>query len=448
MGYFEIKNGRTFYNGLDMEKLAKRFGTPTKIVFLDIIENQITKLKDSFSYAIEKNNYSGKFIYLNANKSNYSSEMVYVAAKHGDGVETSSFFDLALTQKLLKTFKCLEGKPIYCNGFKMPDYCDKIVAIHNGGQKIVDIVDDLGELNYLLSQKYKTPLEIGVRINLEGLYNHDKEHDRFGLSSKDLKEFSKILKDQNKIKLTTVHFHQRGFEFEEDKFYVNILKACEKYAELKKDFPSLTTLDIGGGTPWFYDVEFNYKDWANKLIAKIKEYFEEKHIEHPNIIIENGKYTTKDSIINLYRVAGVKNTDPRFSWYVLDASLMVAMPEYYMCGEPMKIVPVNNINEEKMKAKLAGLTCDCDDVYSGDNDYMMLPKITNKPQIIALLGVGSYQESLTSQNSVRHCLIPSEKRVISFMKNGKRCFVEVEQVQTFQNISKLTRLNKKYLEQF
>ncbi len=446
--YFEIKNGKTYYNNLDMQKLAENFGTSTKIVFLDIIEKQIKTLKKCFGDAIKKVGYNGKFIYLNANKANYSSEMVFTAFKFCDGLETSSHYDLEYTHKLTNLFDEQNDKPIYANGFKTKGYLDKIVSMHKSGVKVVDIVDSMDELDYLLSKEYESPLEIGVRINLKGLYGHDGENDRFGLSKEELIEFKKKLQNQNKLKLTTIHFHQRGFSFEEDKFYQNITKACEKYAEFFKDFKTLTTLDIGGGTPWSYEGDFNYEEWSEKLIETLKDYFDKKQIKHPNLVIENGKYTMKDAIINLYEVIGRKKTNESFVWALLNTRLMEAIPEYYMCGEPMKFVPVNNIDAKMEKAKLAGITCDCDDVYAEDENFVMIPEKQKEKQIIAILGTGSYQESLTSQASVRHCLIPAEKRIVSFIQNGERKFLEVEQEQSAQNVFDLTKLNKKYLEQF
>ena len=448
MSYLEIKNQKTYYNDVDLEKLIKKEQTPIKLVFLDIIENQIKKLKKSFSKAITKNKYKNSFVYLNASKANYASEIVFTATKFSDGAETSSYFDLEMTSHLINNFKKLSGKTIFCNGFKPQNYCDKIVDLHNHNTKIVDIIDSLSELDYLLSKNYNSPLEIGVRVNLEGLYGQHNDHDRFGISKNELKIFQQKLKNQNKLVLTTLHFHQRGMTFDEQKFYENIEKISKNYVELKKEFKSLKNLDIGGGAPWSYDDEIDYDSWADKLIKTFKDIFSKNKIDEPNILMENGKYTTKDCMINLYSVVGVKKTDPKFLWYILDTSLMLAIPEYFMCGEPMKIVPINNLNSKMIKTRLAGITCDCDDVFCGEKGYMLMPEILDKKQYVAILGTGSYQESLTSHKAIRHCLVPSEKRIITFLKNGKRHFVVSEEFDTPEDMFKLLRLNKTYLKQF
>ena len=450
MKYLETKDNKVLYNGVDLAAFAEKHGTPTKIVFLDIVENQIKFLKNTFDNAIKKAKYNGKFCYLNANKANYASEIVYTAFKYSDATETSSHYDLELSYELFKTFKNeAKDKFLVCNGFKTLEYTQKIYDIHTAGTKIIDVIDDLNELDYLLSKEYKYPMEVGLRINIEGLYGHKAERDRFGLSEKDLKVAVSKLKNQSKLKLTTVHFHQRGFEYEDDKFYVNINKIANYYASLKEDFASIQNLDIGGGTPWFYDDKFNYQKWANNLILNLKKFFDDKGISHPNLFIENGKYTTKDSIVNLYSVAGVKNTDPNFLWYILDTSLLMAIPEYYMCGEPMKFLALNNLESKKVKTKLCGITCDCDDIYfDQEKGYILMPKITDKKQYIGIIGTGSYQDSLTANAQIRHCLIPNEQKFVSFIKNGNRKFELVKNTKSPKEVFKDVDFDKKYLKSF
>ena len=448
MGYLNTQNNKIIYNNVDLLEFAKTNSTPCKIVFLDIIENQINTLKHALNNAIKTNKYNAKFFYLYANKANYSSEIVFTAANAADGLETSSTTDLEYTYALYKNNPQLINKPILCNGFKTKEYTDLIVKLNNLGFNITNIVDDLTELNALLGKKYKKPLNIGFRLNLSNQYGHD-EHDRFGLTPTELEIAKQKLKKQNKLKVSTLHFHQRGFSYEDEKFYININKVAQQYIQLKETFPSLNNLDIGGGTPWFYEQNFDYNSWANTLINQLKNTFAQNKIECPNLIIENGKYTVKDSIVNIYSVKGVKNTDPNFSWYILNTSLMLAIPEYFACEEPMKFVALNNLNNKTIKTRLAGITCDCDDVYyEKDKGYILMPEIKDEPLYIAIIGTGSYQESMAPQNGIRHCLVQNENKYVSFIKNGKRQFVLTSKAQTTKDLLKNNKITDKYLSQF
>jgi len=447
--YLEIKNEKVIYNGVDLTDFAIKNGTPTKIVFLDIIENQIKILKDAFNQAIVRQNYQGKFYYLNANKANYSSEIVYTAGKFADGIETSSAYDLEYTCKLIKTMPdTLKNKLIVCNGYKQNDYLDKIISMHKSGHQIINVIDSLSELNYLLSIPLEKPLDIGLRISLSSKYGHNNEYDRFGLSEAELEIAKEKIKASKNLNLTTIHFHQRGFEYEKDKFYQNLNLVVNVYTQFKKEFPSIIHLDIGGGTPWFSNIDFNYTEWANEVLETLKIKFNENNIPHPNLIIENGKYTVKDSIVNLYKVVGTKNTDKNYTWYILNCSLLLAIPEYYACGEKMHIQALNHLNAQTISARLAGITCDCDDIYYEENGLISLPKVGQEPLFIGVLGTGSYQESMASRKGIRHCLIPEEARFISFIKNGERQFVLAEPLQSPEDIYALTKLEKENLNQF
>ena len=93
----EIKNGDLYYNGYNLKELALKYGTPLKITFLDVIGEHINSLKNAFNKGINEVGYKGKFIYLNANKANYGALEVKEALLNGDGLETSSYYDLSFS---------------------------------------------------------------------------------------------------------------------------------------------------------------------------------------------------------------------------------------------------------------------------------------------------------------------------------------------------------------
>ena len=49
----EIKNNELYYNGYSLTSLARQYGTPLKITFLDVIKDKIVGLKDVFDKAIK-----------------------------------------------------------------------------------------------------------------------------------------------------------------------------------------------------------------------------------------------------------------------------------------------------------------------------------------------------------------------------------------------------------
>ncbi|MDD4815716.1 MAG: hypothetical protein PHQ62_01080 [Clostridia bacterium] len=451
----EIIQGKFVYNNVSLSDVAEQFGTPLKLVFLDLIEKRVCNLKTAFNTAIKNESYKGKCLYLNANKANYSSDMIFTASKFSDGIETSSFYDLLFTKKLLQSAKkVLQNKVIFCNGYKQKDYINEIVKMSEKGYNITNIVDSLAEFEELIKSKINKPLKIGVRINLESLYhdeNEETQRDRFGLTKDELRVVLEKLKTTKTLVFTTVHFHQRGFSFEQEKFYKNLeIAFAEYFIPMKKQFKTIVNFDIGGGTPLPANSDFDYNSWASGIIKYLKNNCKKFSVNEPNILLENGKYTVKDSMVNIYKVIGEKNTDSKFAWRIVDGSLLIAMPEYFALGEEIKVEPLNLLDNEKIRSKLAGLTCDCDDVYFDKSlGHIDLPKILqNQNLFIGVLGTGSYQDSMSGRNGVHHCLMPEEKRVLTFFKNGKRKFVVDKELQTPQDIYKSVKLNARNLKKF
>ena len=428
----EIKNGELYYNGYNLTALAKEYGTPLKITFLDIIREHIDSLKTAFDKAINELSYEGKFIYLNANKANYGKEEIESAFLSSDGLETSSYYDLLLTTKMFDKHPEFKNKLIVSNGLKLHDYVDAIVDTYNKGYHIIDIIDDLNEYEYLKSKNL--PIEIGMRIHLSSLYEAEVPDDRFGLMNDEIEYILKDVKN-TKLKLTTIHYHQRGFDYEEDKFKENLLKAFNHYLSAKKQYDTVVNFDLGGGMPLPISEDFDYDAFAKTTLSYLKELCEKNNLDMPNIIGENGKFSQKDSTVNIYKVVGVKNTGA-YPWHIVDGSLLIALPEMYALGEPILVMPTNNLNKPMQKVRLAGITCDCDDVFF-DKTKGYFEISTEKENYIGLIGTGSYQNSMNGKGGVHHCLLPEEKDLIIYTKNGKEHYEIRHELQTIEDIYRI-----------
>ncbi len=433
----EIKNNELYYNGFNLKTLAKKYGTPLKVTFLDVIKEHITSLKADFDKAIKDSNYPAKFIYLNANKANYGKEEIMTAYSVADGLETSSYYDLLLSSRMMIENND-KTKYLVPNGYKPKEYIDEILKINELGFNIIDIIDSKEEYLYLKEKNVK--LNVGLRIHVKALYSEEGdviENDRFGLNDE---EFNFIIDDlkNTKLNLTTIHFHQRGFDYEKDKFEENFNKVLKYYIKAKKLYPTVVNYDIGGGMPLPVSEGFNYYEFAKGIFEVLLKTCKENNIDAPNIISENGKFSQKDSTVNIYKVVGIKNTD-KYPWNIVDGSLLIALPEMYALGEPILVMPINNIGQNEYKARLAGITCDCDDVYYlKDRGYIELPKCDEL--YIGCIGTGSYQNSMNGKGGVHHCLLPEEKDLLIYKdKNGN---IKEEIRHDLQSINDVYKLIK------
>ena len=439
----EIKliNNELFYNGYSLTNLAKKYGTPLRVSFLGVINDHVKELKEAYNLAIKKNNYGGKFIYVNANKANYEYLEVKTAYDAGDGIETSSYYDLLLSEEIAN-----KELPIICNGIKGDDYLDEIVELTKKGYYIINILDSYDEYVSLKEKalKQNIKVEVGCRIHIPSLYIEDGSpitDDRFGMMDDEFNKVVNDIKETGALKLTTIHFHQRGFEFEKDKFVENLEKVLIYYDKAASLLDTVCNFDMGGGTPLPTDYSVNYEEFADLVIKELMKLTDKYHVKHPNLISENGKYSQKDSTVNIYEVVSIKNTC-EYPWYVLNGSLLIALPEMYALGEEILVKPINNLHHDTVKGRLSSITCDCDDVYfEKDKGYIDLPKfdIKKEHQYVALLGTGSYQNSMAGKRGWHHCLLPEEIDVVVDI-DGKE-FIR-RPLQSFDEVKELINLNK------
>jgi len=434
-------------SNINLMDLVSKYGAPLKITFLDNIKEKVVSLKNTFDQVIKENNYQGKFYTVNANKANYESAGIETAILAGDGVECSGYYDLVITKDILTKLNLKNKKLLICNGYKNASYVKEIIDSKNEGWEIVPIIDCLEEYLAYKNANINGVLEVGIRVHLCSQYPEEGNpitDDRFGVLSDEFDTIINDLKNQSHLKLTTIHFHQRGFDFEEDKYIINLRKSfLNYYVKAAKMFSSLTTFDMGGGTPLPESNDFDYHYWANLTVQTIQKMADENKLNHPHIISENGKYNRKNSLVNIYEVAKVKYTNPGFPWYIVDGCLLIAMPEYYALGEPMKIVPINLLQNKMIQARLCGISCDCDDVfYEKDKGYILLPEIKeNEKLYIAIMGTGSYQDSMNGKGGVHHCLIPEEKDLIVYTNELGEVVEKVQsEVQSIDDVRRLIHL--------
>ena len=435
------QNNELFYNGYSLTSLAMKYGTPLRVSFLGVIKDHVTELKEAYAKAIKNNNYDGKFFYVNANKANYEFQEVKTAYDAGDGIETSSYYDLLLSKEI-----SVKDRPIICNGIKGDDYLDEIVDLTKKGYYIIDILDSYEEYESLKEKAIHNNVivEVGCRIHIPSLYIEDGSpitDDRFGMMDDEFDKIIKDIKETKALKLTTIHFHQRGFEFEKDKFVENLEKVLIYYDKAASMLDTVCNFDMGGGTPLptYYSVD--YDKFADLVIKELMKLTDKYHVKHPNLISENGKYSQKDSTVNIYEVVSIKNTC-EYPWYVLNGSLLIAMPEMYALGEEILVSPINNLNRDTVNGRLSSITCDCDDVlYDKVKGYFELPKfdIKKEKQFVAILGTGSYQNSMAGKRGWHHCLLPEEIDVVVDV-NGKESIRRP--LQSFEEVKELINFKK------
>lgn len=436
--YLSYKNNKLFYKDINLYELVKKFGNPLKVGYPLMIKEKILGLKYIFNKVIQQHNYQGKYFYANANKASYYAENVITAGKYADYYETSSMSDLAIVKRILSK-KIVGKKKIICNGIKDDEYLSLIFEMIDEGYEILNIIDNSEEFEKIVNHNFKNQLEIGLRVKLKSIYANNlniAKFDRFGLYENEIEKIVKEYKKNPKINLTTIHYHQRGSRYDQEKFISSLTSAFKVYASMSKVDKNINTLNIGGGCPYDKINEYNYNEFVEMLISTLQNLSKEFEVKEPDIIQENGRYTVSDACFNIYKVNVVK--DDYKPWYIVDNSFMTSLPNTWALHEDFLILPINLIENKQIPVRLAGNTCDGDDVYYYQSKQeFMLPEIKDGQTLyIGIFGMGAYQEILSGIGGIHHCLNREENDLIIYKKNNKYKFYQVRKAQTLKYLFK------------
>ncbi len=440
--YLEYRDGVLHYAGINTLELVKKYGNPLKVGYPEMIKGRVAHLKECFDKAIEKHGYEGKYYYATANKASYYSENVVTAGNASDLIEISSYVDLCLIERAMK-YKAIPKKKIIVNGIKDSLYIDKIIEMNQKGYHFIFSLDNLDEFEDLMQADLKYPMELAVRVMLEDLYEKVKGViDRFGLTTEQMDYVANNYKKKEMLSFTTIHFHQRGSRYDEEKAYINLERAFKVFKKYSKKDSSVVNFDIGGGSPYNKLDEHDYEDYASKIVSFIKKMCEEHKTIQPNIIQEHGRYTVSDCCFNVYKVQRVKDCHTKMPWYIIDGSIMTSLINTWALKEKFLFLPLNVKNRKIIKVKLAGATCDSSDVYyhQEDDNCVYMPEIKNGEDLyVGVFGMGAYQEILSGIGGIHHCQTLEENDLIIYKKKGKLIFNKIRAKQELKYIYK--RLN-------
>jgi arginine decarboxylase len=454
--FIRMRDGRViFADALDLLELVERHGTPLEVSFCPLIARRIQAMQARFGAARARAGYRGEFVYAYATKANFAEEVVRTAMSAGAHYETSSAFDVRIAHSLWRAGVLPADRFIFCNGSKEQPYIDAIVELRRAGfANIVPILDDPGEFEALAG--CSEPLLLGVRERKDfgdlaegATYGYD----RFGMLPDELEALAARVAQTSH---TIILYHAMvGSQLEDRDFWTReIRESLDGYARLRAAVPSLSYFNFGGGMPtgaYSLDFAFDYDEAAEAIQRAIGAECDARGLPHPHLVGEFGRYSVADHGLHIFGVGNVKTGHPGMPpWYLLDGSLMVALPDILIVkGQQFIALALNHHHVAAGPVVLGGRrTCDSDDFYPRTGDPpLVLPliesqdKATRRPGdkeshaatvswspglpvsqspnlLIAFFGTGAYQAMLSGEGGAHHCLAPEAPKVIVEEQDG------------------------------
>ncbi len=320
-------------NKIDLFKLVKELKSreinpPLIIRFNDILKDRINSLHDSFLKAIKtykyKNIYQGVFPVKCNQQKNVLEKIIEFGSQWNFGLEVGSKSELLIGLALLENQNSL----LICNGYKDKKYIEIATLARKLGKNPIIVIEQRDEVKRIIQavqQLNATPL-IGIRAKLSskssGRWGKSiGDNSKFGLSIPEIMLTIKELKEANLInEMKLLHFHI-GSQISDIAVIKDALQeASQIYVELCKLGAPMQYIDVGGGLGIDFDgtktssntsTNYSLQNYANDVIATIKDSCELNNIKHPIIISESGRAIISHCSVLIFNVLGTSNVSSK-----------------------------------------------------------------------------------------------------------------------------------------
>lgn len=308
-----------------VESLRQRnLGLPLLIRFSDILEDRIERLNACFAKAIARYSYPGKYQGVFPVKCNQQRHLVEDLVRFGQpyqfGLEAGSKPELMIALATLKTPDAM----LVCNGYKDREYIETALLATRLGQKPLIVLEQLEEVQLVIECSRQLGIEplLGVRAKLStkgtGRWG-DSAGDRakFGLTIPEILSVVDQLKAEGMLNsLQLLHFHIGSQISAIGVIKDAIREASQIYVELSALGANMQYLDVGGGLGIDYDgsktnfhasKNYNMQNYANDIVAEVKEACEGRQLPVPVLISESGRAIASHQSVLIFDVLGTSD---------------------------------------------------------------------------------------------------------------------------------------------
>lgn len=309
---------------LVQELQGRDLSLPLLVRFDDILEDRLERLHGAFERAIAQYGYAGRYQGVFPVKCNQQRHVVEELVSSGRrwhfGLEAGSKAELLIALSLIDDPEAL----LICNGYKDQRYIETAILARRLGRQPVVVIEQADEVERIISASRElgaAPL-IGIRAKLSarstGRWGSSVgERAKFGLSVPDLLATVEALRNADLLgELRLLHFHV-GSQINDIAVLKDALQeAGQIYGELTKLGAPMGYLDVGGGLGIDYDgsrtassasTNYSLQNYANDVVATVKECCEPHGIAVPTLVSESGRALASHFSVLVFDVLGAGN---------------------------------------------------------------------------------------------------------------------------------------------
>jgi arginine decarboxylase len=293
----------------------KNINLPLLIRFPEILADRLARLNNCFKNAISHYNYSNHYQGVYPIKCHQNRQIIESIVRHGKpyqfGLEAGSKPELMIALASIDPHSSVSDNSsiIVCNGYKDVIYIRTALLAVRLGYKLVIVIEQLKELYLTIQMSEQLAIEasLGIRVKLStkgtGRWgNSTGDRAKFGLDIPQILTAIQYLKQKNILfYLQFLHFHI-GSQISSISVIKDAMReASQIYVQLAKINPNMKYLDVGGGlgvdyegskTNSYASKNYSMQNYANDIVAEIKEACEEAGVAAPVLISESGRAIT------------------------------------------------------------------------------------------------------------------------------------------------------------
>ncbi len=317
-----------------VEALKQRnIDLPLVIRFSDILADRVERLNAAFAQAITRYHYPSIYQGVFPVKCNQHRQLVEDLVEFGQpfqfGLEAGSKPELLIALALLKT----PDAPLICNGYKDKEYIETAILSRRLDKQTIVVLEQLEEVDLVInvSQELGVTPVVGVRAKLntkgEGRWcTSTGDGSKFGLNLPEIVHVIHRLEEVNLLSsLQLLHFHIGSQISSISVIKDAIREASQIYVQLAKSGANMRYLDVGGGlgvdydgskTNFYASKNYNMQNYANDIVAEVKEACQEAKVQAPILVSESGRAIASHQSVLVFDVLGTSEVPRSLSFPV------------------------------------------------------------------------------------------------------------------------------------
>jgi arginine decarboxylase len=304
---------------------ARDLQTPLLIRFDDILEDRLEQLHAAFERAIAHYAYGGTYQGVFPIKCNQQRHVVEHLVDKGSrwnfGLEAGSKAELLIALSLTSNPEAL----LVCNGYKDRRYIETAILARRLGHQPVVVIEQADEVERIIeaSKALGASPFLGIRAKLSsrstGRWGSSVgDRAKFGLDLTEMLHTVHALKDAGLLQdLRLLHFHI-GSQINDIAVLKDALQeAGQIYVELTRLGAPMGYLDVGGGLGIDYDgsrtasaasTNYSLQNYANDVVATVRECCEPHRIPVPTLVSESGRAIASHFSVLVFNVLSWNRT--------------------------------------------------------------------------------------------------------------------------------------------